>query len=70
MKRQFHHWYAIEVQKNSAVSENKILVLNLSRLKPLGLHWLVNAYSNLQNSDFIQNGFAEAGITSVLASYI
>ena len=40
MKRQFHHWYADEVQKKikgSAVSENKIVDLKLSRLKPLGL---------------------------------
>ena len=73
MKRQFHHWYADEVQKKmkgSAVSENKIVDLKLSRLKPLGLKWLVNAYSYLQNIHFIQNGFAEAGITSALGSYI
>ena len=50
MKRQFHHWYADEVQKKikgSAVSENKIVDLKLSRLKPLGLKWLVNACSYL-----------------------
>ena len=73
MKRQFYHWYANEVQKRikgSAVSENKIVVLKLSRLKPLGFQWLVNAYSYLQKSDFIQNDYAEAGISSVLASYM
>ena len=72
MKRQFHHWYAEEVQKKikDSASDNKIVDLKLSRLKPLGLQWLVNACSYVQRNDFIQNGFSEAGITSALTSYI
>lgn len=72
MKRQFHHWYAEEVQKKikDSVGDKKIVDLKLSRLKPLGLQWLVNACSYVQRSDFIQNGFSEAGISSALTSYI
>ena len=55
--------------KDSA-SDNKVVDLKLSRLKPLGLQWLVNACGYMERSDFIQNGFSEAGITSALTSYI
>lgn len=65
MKKQFHHWCAGEVKKKlKATSEtgndNKVVDL---RLKPLGLQWLVNAYIYIECNDFIQNGFAEVGIT-------
>ena len=52
------------------MGSEKLVNLKLSRLKPLGLQWLVNACSYLQGSDFIQNGFSEARITSALSSYI
>ena len=71
MKQQFHLWYAEEVQKKIKDSaDDKIVDLKLSRLKPLGLKWLVNTCSYLQRNDFIQNGFSESGITSALSPYI
>jgi len=71
MKWQFHLRYAEEVQKKIEDSAgDKTVDLKLSRLKPLGLQWLVNTSSYLQRNDFIQNGFSEAGIISALTSYI
>ena len=49
MKRQFHHWYAEEDRKKikDSAGDNKIVDLKLSRLKPLGLQWLVYTYVQL-----------------------
>ena len=72
MKSQFHQWYSEEVEKrikSSATDDEKLIDLKLSRLKPLGLKWLVEACSYLEMNDFIKNGFLEAGITAVLSSY-
>ena len=72
MKRQFHQWYAEEVEKsiNSSASDaEKLVDLKFSRLKPLGLKWLMEACSYVEMNDFIKNGFFESGITTALSSY-
>ena len=72
MKRHFQQWYSEEVEKrikSSATDDEKLIDLKLSRLKPLGLKWLVEACSYVEMNDFIKNGFLEAGITTVLPSY-
>jgi len=48
----------------------KVVDLKLTRLKPLGLQWLSDACSYVERNDFIQNGFSEAGITSILSPYV
>ena len=71
MKKQFHLWYAGEVkQKMEDGQGKKVVDLKLTRLKPLGLQWLVNACKYMERNSFIQNGFSEAGITSTLSPYI
>ena len=73
MKKQFHNWYAGEVKKKmSDTSGNgtKVVDLKLTRLKPLGLQWLIDACSYVERNNFIQNGFSEAGITSTLSPYV
>jgi len=40
-----------------------VVDLKLTRLKPLGLQWLVDAYSYVERNDFIQNKFSKAGIS-------
>ena len=75
MKKQFHYWYAEEVKKKLKATpgtgnNNKVVDLKLTRLKQLGLQWLVDACSYVERNDFIQNGFSEAGITSTLSPYV
>ena len=63
MKRQFQQWYSEEVEKrirSSASDDERLIDLKLSRLKPLGLKWLVEACSYISMNYFIRNGFLEA----------
>ena len=72
MKRHFRQWYSEEVEKrirSSASNDEKLIDLKLSRLKSLGLKWLIEACSYIETNDFIKNGFQEAGITTVLSTY-
>ena len=71
MKRQFQLWYAEEVKKrieNPTSGSAKVIDLKLSKLKPLGLQWLVEACHYVEKNNFIKNGFTEAGITEILNS--
>ena len=73
MKRQFQLWYADEVKKrieNPTSGSAKVIDLKLSKLKPLGLQWLVEACHYVEKNNFIKNGFTEAGITEILNSYV
>ena len=73
MKRQFQLWYADEVKKrkeNPTSGSAKVIDLKLSKLKPLGLQWLVEACHHVEKNNFIKNGFTEAGITEILNSYV
>ena len=73
MKHQFQLWYADEVKKrieNPTSGSAKVIDLKLSKLKPLGLQWLVEACHYVEKNNFIKNGFTEAGITKILNSYV
>ena len=46
IKRHFQQWYSEEFEKrirSSASNDEKLIDLKLSRLKPLGLKWLIEA---------------------------
>ena len=68
MKRQFQLWYANEVKKRieNPASGAKVIDLKLSKLKPLGLQWLVEACHYVEKNNFIKSGFTEAGIMEIL----
>ena len=51
---------------NSTIFDPEIIDLKLERMKPLGLKWLIEACRYVENNNFIQNGFSEAGIIGIL----
>ena len=67
MKRQFQLWYANEVKKiiENPASGAKVIDLKLSKLKLLGLQWLVEACHYVETNNFIKSGFTEAGIMEI-----
>ena len=68
MKRQFQLWYSNEVKKRieNPASGVKVIDLKLSKLKPLGLQWLVEACHYVEKNNFIKSDFTEAGIMEIL----
>ena len=50
MKRQFHQWYAKEVEKkvkDAKTEDGKVIDLKLSELKPIGSKWLKEACAHV-----------------------
>ena len=56
------------VRSKAFVTQMKVSLPWIYRLKPLGVDWLVKAHQYLQNNTSLaKNGFCAAGITSALA---
>lgn len=65
----FQLWYAGEVKQQVDDDEHlrKPVDLKLSRMKPLGAQWFVDAFTHVQNNpEIIRNGFKAAGIQDTL----
>lgn len=69
LRMEFQLWYAGEIRQQKESNQPQTLVdLKLSRMKPLGAQWFVEAFAHVQNNPgIIINGFKEAGIDNVLA---
>ena len=68
LRKKFQQWYSSEVEslycKNGKFTP---VDLHMSKLKPVGAEWLVEAHRYLQsNPSLAKNGFCAAGITSAL----
>ena len=66
--RKFQQWYSSEVESLCSKNEEFTPVdLHMSKLKPVGADWLMQAHHYLQNNPSLaKNGFRAAGITSAL----
>ena len=68
LRKKFQQWYSSEVEslchKNGKFTP---VDLHMSKLKPAGANWLVEAHRYLQNNPSLaKNGFRAVGITSAL----
>ena len=64
LQASFQLWYAGEVKRHIDSNEHleKPIDLKLSRMKPLGTQWFVNAFYHVQNNpEIVRNGFRAAG---------
>lgn len=66
--KKFQQWYSSEVESLCCKNGKFTPVdLHVSKLKPVGAEWLVEAHRYLWNNPSLaKNGFCAAGITSAL----